>query len=135
MGAFKEDGTKLYAKIILRCKNKKDVSQKVWCSCDKRGFDFSKEVFLKLNKRQLTDCSISIQLKKSTPVGAKSKTIKIYHKTWHFFLLQMMFLVKLILALNTQTKAFNTGRKWWIIQNEESSFGMMMHNLKKIVNR
>ena len=70
----------MYANIILKSKNRKDVSQKVWCSYDEKGFDFSKEVFLKLNKRRLSDFSISIQLKKSTAVRAKSKTEKIYHE-------------------------------------------------------
>ena len=74
------DETKLYAKISLRSKNKKDVSQKIWVSYDTKGFDFSRKVFLKLNKRSLNESSISIQLKKSTAVRAKSKTEKIYHE-------------------------------------------------------
>ena len=74
-GGCTEDGENLYAKIILRSKKEKDISQKIWCTYDWNKYDFSKEIILKLNGRSLNDCCINIQLKKAAGFGEKSKLI------------------------------------------------------------
>ena len=72
-GGGTEDGEGLYAKISLRSKKEKDISQRIWCSYKWNDYDFSKEIILKLNGRSLNDCCINVQLKRESRFGAKSK--------------------------------------------------------------
>ena len=73
-GGCTEAGENLYAKIIMRSKKEKDISQKIWCTYKWNEYDFSKENHLKLNGISLNDCCIHIQLKRSSRCGAKSKS-------------------------------------------------------------
>ena len=79
-GECTEYGENLYAKLIMRSKNDKDTSQRIWCTYKWNEYDFSKEILFKPNGRSLNDCCINIQLKKAAGFGAKSKLMSNQNK-------------------------------------------------------
>ena len=71
-GVFIEKSSKLYAKVTLLENNKELASTKVWCSNNKKIYDFSKELQFKLHRKHPENCKIIVQLKKYTGFGFKS---------------------------------------------------------------
>ena len=71
-GVFLEKSSKLYAKVTLLENNKEVASKQVWCSSNKKIYDFSKELQFKLHRKHPENCKIIVQLKKYTGFGFKS---------------------------------------------------------------
>ena len=55
--------------------NKELCSKKIWCSNNQSIIDFSKEVFFNLNDRDVSKCSLFLQMKKYAGFGTRSKII------------------------------------------------------------
>ena len=70
---YLEKSSKLYVKITLTEGNRDLASKKIWCSSNKKIFDFSKELLFKLQGKLPENCAVKIQLKKYSGFRLKSK--------------------------------------------------------------